>query len=74
MLYVDQPIGVGFSYGTDDVDSTVTAATYVWTLIQAFFAQFPQYESRDFGLFTESYGGHYGPGMALSAVLNRSPC
>ncbi|MCJ1452027.1 hypothetical protein MMC28_002367 [Mycoblastus sanguinarius] len=64
MLYVDQPIGVGFSYGTDDVDSTVTAAPYVWTLLQAFYAQFPQYESRDFGIFTESYGGHYGPEFA----------
>ncbi|KAH8682722.1 carboxypeptidase S1 [Xylariales sp. PMI_506] len=61
MLYVDQPIGTGFSYGTDDVSSTVTAAPYVWNLIQAFYTQFPQYESRDFGLFTESYGGHYGP-------------
>jgi carboxypeptidase C (cathepsin A) len=69
MLYVDQPIGVGFSYGTDDVDSTVTAAPFVWTLIQAFFAQFPQYESRDFGLFTESYGGHYGPGTSLSSTV-----
>ncbi|TAQ91182.1 hypothetical protein B7494_g565 [Chlorociboria aeruginascens] len=64
MLYIDQPIGVGFSYGTDSVTSTVTAAPYVWTLIQAFFTQFPQYESRDFGLFTESYGGHYGPEFA----------
>ena len=36
MLYVDQPIGVGFSYGTDDVTSTVTAAPYVWKLLQAF--------------------------------------
>jgi len=61
MLYVDQPIGTGFSYGTDPVTSTVTAAPYVWKLLQAFFAQFPQYESRDFGIFTESYGGHYGP-------------
>lgn len=66
MLYIDQPIGVGFSYGTDPVTSTVTAAPYVWTLLQAFFAQFPQYENRDFGIFTESYGGHYGPGMSLS--------
>jgi hypothetical protein len=39
MLYVDQPIGTGFSYGTDPVTSTVTAAPYVWTLIQAFYAQ-----------------------------------
>ena len=53
MLYVDQPIGVGFSYGNDKVESTETAAPYVWKLLQAFYAQFPEYESRDFGLFTE---------------------
>ncbi|CRG90755.1 hypothetical protein PISL3812_07800 [Talaromyces islandicus] len=64
VLYVDQPIGVGFSYGTDDVTSTKTAAPYVWKLLQAFYAQFPQYENRDFGIFTESYGGHYGPEFA----------
>ena len=64
MLYVDQPIGTGFSYGTDGATSTVTAAPYVWTLLQAFYAQFPTYESRQFGLFTESYGGHYGPEFA----------
>ncbi|KAF8859724.1 carboxypeptidase-like protein S1 [Acephala macrosclerotiorum] len=50
MLYIDQPIGTGFSYGTDPVTSTVTAAPY--------------YENRDFGIFTESYGGHYGPEFA----------
>lgn len=57
MLYIDQPIGVGFSYGSEPVDSTATAAPYVWKLLQAFYAQFPQYENRDFGVFTESYGG-----------------
>ncbi|KAH7138886.1 putative carboxypeptidase S1 [Dendryphion nanum] len=61
MVYIDQPIGVGFSYGTNPVTSTVTAAPYVWKLIQAFYKAFPQYKSRDFGIFTESYGGHYGP-------------
>ena len=45
------------SYGTDDATSTATAATYVWQLMQAFYQAFPQYESRNFGLFTESYGG-----------------
>ena len=64
MLYVDQPIGTGFSYGTDGASSTVTAAPYVWTFLQAFYAQFPQYENRNFGIFTESYGGHYGPEFA----------
>lgn len=52
MLYVDQPIGTGFSYGTDDVSSTVQAAPEVWRLIQAFYGQFPQYTNRDFGIFT----------------------
>ncbi|KAI1138282.1 putative carboxypeptidase S1 [Hypoxylon sp. FL0543] len=61
MLYVDQPIGVGFSYGDNAVNSTKTAAPFVWNLLQAFYENFPQYENRDFGIFTESYGGHYGP-------------
>lgn len=64
MLYVDQPIGTGFSYGSDPVDSTASAAPYVWKLLQAFYDAFPQYTNRDFGLFTESYGGHYGPEFA----------
>lgn len=64
MLYVDQPIGTGFSYGTDGASSTISAAPYVWNLLQAFYAQFPAYQNRQFGLFTESYGGHYGPEFA----------
>ncbi|KAH8993894.1 carboxypeptidase-like protein S1 [Lactarius hatsudake] len=65
MLYVDQPIGTGFSFGTDNATSTVTAAPFVWKLLQAFYAVFPTYENRKFGLFTESYGGHYGPEFAF---------
>lgn len=53
--------GVGFSYGTDSATSTVTAAEYVWQFLQNFYEAFPTYESRDFAIFTESYGGHYGP-------------
>ena len=64
MLYIDQPVGAGFSYGTDTVTSTVTAAPLTWKFLQAFYASFPQYENRNFGLFTESYGGHYGPEFA----------
>lgn len=42
----------------------MSAAAYVWTFLQNFYASFPEYENRDFGLWTESYGGHYGPEFA----------
>lgn len=67
LLYVDEPIGTGFSYGNDTVDGTIAAAPLVWILLQAFFANFPRYRGREFGLFTESYGGHYGPGESDEA-------
>jgi len=66
MLYIDQPIATGFSYGDDNVNSTLSSAPYIWRLLQAFYSQFPQYKNRDFGIFTESYGGHYGPRELLS--------
>jgi len=64
ILYVDQPAGVGFSYGQDQVYSSVSAADFMWKFLQVFLTHFPQYENRDFGLFSESYGGHYAPAMA----------
>lgn len=61
MLFVDEPISVGFSYGTDRANSSYTAAAYVWTFLQSWYKHFPEYENRNFSLFTESYGGHLGP-------------
>ncbi|KAH7067232.1 putative carboxypeptidase S1 [Paraphoma chrysanthemicola] len=60
MLYIDQPVEVGFSMGNSSAINTDTASPYVWTFLQAFYAAFPTYKSRDFGIFTESYGGHFG--------------
>ncbi|KAG7445250.1 alpha/beta-hydrolase [Guyanagaster necrorhizus] len=63
MIYIDQPIGTGFSFGTDTVNSTLSAAPFVWTAFQILFesGQFSKFESREFIFATESYGGHYGP-------------
>jgi carboxypeptidase C (cathepsin A) len=62
-LFIDQPVGAGFSYGTENVDTSQKAAVDVWQFLQVWFAgpRFKKYASRDFGIWTESYGGHYGP-------------
>ncbi|PBK90716.1 alpha/beta-hydrolase [Armillaria gallica] len=63
MIYIDQPIGTGFSFGTDTVNSTLSASPFVWTAFQILFesGQFSKFKSREFIFATESYGGHYGP-------------
>ncbi|KAI0783201.1 alpha/beta-hydrolase [Abortiporus biennis] len=63
VIYIDQPIGTGFSFGIVDVNSTFAAAPPIWKAFQILFEspQFHKYESREFIFATESYGGHYGP-------------
>jgi len=66
VLFVDQPVGVGFSYGTMSVGTSQQAAADVWTFLQIWFAdaRFEKYANRDFAIWTESYGGHYGPSFS----------
>ncbi|KAI0651568.1 alpha/beta-hydrolase [Trametes meyenii] len=66
MLYLDQPVGTGFSHGETKVGTSQQAAEDVWKFLQIFFAdpKFSKYQKADFALWTESYGGHYGPTIA----------
>ncbi|OBZ77227.1 Carboxypeptidase S1 [Grifola frondosa] len=66
MLYIDQPIGAGFSYGSTTVSTSQEAASDVWKFLQIFFSdsRFEKFEKNDFAIWTESYGGHYGPAFA----------
>ncbi|KAI0643599.1 serine carboxypeptidase [Trametes meyenii] len=66
MLYIDQPVGVGFSHGTTSVGTSIEAAQDVWKFLQIFFkdSRFAKYQKLDFAIWTESYGGHYGPTFA----------
>ncbi|KAJ7098236.1 alpha/beta-hydrolase [Mycena epipterygia] len=63
MLYIDQPIGTGFSKGTATVFSTDDAAKMMWTAFQILFEspEFSLFQGRDLIFATESYGAHYGP-------------
>jgi carboxypeptidase C (cathepsin A) len=49
VIYIDQPVGTGFSFGTDTINSTEAAAPPVWTAFQLLFEspQFAQYQSRE---------------------------
>jgi carboxypeptidase C (cathepsin A) len=46
-------------------NTTVHAAHALWHFAQTWFAEFPGYKPNDdrVSLWTESYGGHYGPGF-----------
>ena len=56
ILYIDQPVGVGFSYGTLNVGTSGEAAADVWTFIQIFLSdtRFAKYSSRKLAIWTES--------------------
>jgi hypothetical protein len=67
MLFVEQPVGVGFSYSDDNADyatGDAEAAADLYQTALAFFAKYAQYQGNDFYLTSESYGGHYLPTTA----------
>lgn len=97
MLFLSQPLGVGFSYSEEspgslnpftgeqegpdfggidgrypvinatELDTTDLSAIAAWHVLQGFVTALPQLDSKvgnkekKFNLWTESYGGHYGP-------------
>jgi len=70
ILYVDQPLGTGYSTATEvDQNETQIAADF-YVFLQEFIDAFPQYKGRDFYITGESYGGHYIP--AISANILRT--
>jgi carboxypeptidase C (cathepsin A) len=67
LLYIDQPVGTGFSYADTPLDyalSEKTVANDMYTFMQDFFTLHPQYKNLGFYLMGESYAGHYVPAIA----------
>lgn len=55
MIFLDQPLNVGYSYGSGGASNTDAAAKDVYAFLQLFFKEFPKYSDLDFHISGESY-------------------
>ncbi|KNF03737.1 hypothetical protein PSTG_03259 [Puccinia striiformis f. sp. tritici PST-78] len=71
LLFLDQPVNVGYSYAkgsSDSVSDSITAAKDVHAFLQLFYARFPTYLKSGFHVAAESYGGQYAPNIASRII------
>jgi serine carboxypeptidase-like clade 2 len=76
ILFVDSPVGVGYSYSNTSSDILTngdqrTAEDSLGFLLN-WFERFPQYKGRDFYITGESYAGHYVPQLSQAVVRHNS--
>ncbi|KAL9259020.1 Serine carboxypeptidase-like 29-like protein [Drosera capensis] len=76
ILFLDSPVGVGFSYTNTSSDLTSNGdertAKDALEFLLKWFERFPQYKGRDFYISGESYGGHYVPQLSQAVVRHNS--
>ena len=71
VIFLDQPVNVGYSYSGSAVSDTVAAGKDVYALLTLFFNQFPEYAKQAFHIAGESYGGHYIPVFASEILSHK---
>jgi len=64
LLYVDQPTGTGFSYGSGYDHDERGVADDMYDFLLQFFAKHVELADNDLYIFGESYAGHYVPAIA----------
>ncbi|KAL6850088.1 hypothetical protein ACP4OV_020715 [Aristida adscensionis] len=68
LLFLESPVGVGFSYTNTSSDLTklndAFAAEDAYNFLVNWLKRFPQYKDREFYISGESYAGHYVPQLA----------
>ncbi|KAK4257856.1 hypothetical protein QN277_007390 [Acacia crassicarpa] len=68
LLFVESPVGVGFSYTNTSSDLTILEDGFVaedaYNFLVNWLQKFPQFKSLDFFISGESYAGHYVPQLA----------
>jgi carboxypeptidase C (cathepsin A) len=73
-LFIDQPIGVGFSYTKDTskplVSSARQAANHLVNFLSNFYKQWPALKKSPLYITGESFAGHYIPAFAAKILNN----
>ncbi|KAM0923789.1 hypothetical protein ACQ4PT_005311 [Festuca glaucescens] len=68
LLFLESPVGVGFSYTNKTSDLKVlgdrVTAEDSYTFLLNWLDKYPEFKSRDFYISGESYAGHYVPQLA----------
>eukprot|EP00831_Metopus_contortus_P049143 TRINITY_DN4043_c0_g1_i4.p3 TRINITY_DN4043_c0_g1~~TRINITY_DN4043_c0_g1_i4.p3 ORF type:complete len:191 (+),score=41.52 TRINITY_DN4043_c0_g1_i4:35-607(+) len=67
VLFIDQPVGVQFSFANDQSSMCKTegcVADDLYTFLVAFYSRYPEYKKRNLYISGVSYGGHYVPAIA----------
>lgn len=77
MLFIDQPLNVGFSYsgnrtGTKQVSTANEAASHLINFLYNFYREWPKLADCPLYITGESFAGHYIPPFARSIVLNET--
>jgi cathepsin A (carboxypeptidase C) len=71
VIFIDQPVNVGYSYSSGQVTNTVAAGKDIYALLTLFFKQFPEYSKQSFHISGESYAGHYIPVFASEILSHK---
>ena len=71
MLYLESPVGVGFSYWSKNetfMNNDDKTARMNYLALSDFFRKFPMFKKNPFYIMGESYGGIYSPMLALELI------
>lgn len=68
VVFLDQPVNVGYSYGKSKVKNSKESARDVYAFLQLFLSEFTKYAKSPFHLTGESYGGHYLPSISSEII------
>ncbi|EPS43422.1 hypothetical protein H072_2622 [Dactylellina haptotyla CBS 200.50] len=70
VIFIDQPVNVGFSHSKARVANSGQGSKYVVSFLKLWFEKFPKYRNLDFHIAAESYGGTYASALTKEIIAD----